>query len=97
MYNKEQCKFTGAKGGVAEKATTILKIWSGFGEKYSSILWVITQTLIRFCPNFFFLNQIQEDIALECSTALIELLTKDMSPETGWLDFEFWTSLPRVP
>ena len=55
----------------------------------------MTQTLIRFCPNFF-KNQIQEDIALECSTALIELLTKDVSQDTGWLDFEFWTS-PRVP
>ena len=43
----------------------------------------------------FILFQIQEDIALECSTAIIELLTKDVSQETGWLDF--WTSLPRVP
>ena len=35
----------------------------------------------------FILFQIQEDIALECSTAIIELLTKDVSQETGWLDF----------
>ena len=50
---------------------------------------------IRFCPKCFY--QIQEDIALECSTAIIELLTKNVSQETGWLDFELWTSLPRVP
>lgn len=39
---------------------------------------------IRFFPKCFY--QIQEDIALECSTAIIELLTKDVSQETGWLD-----------
>lgn len=45
--------------------------------------------LFAFAQNVVFFYQIQEDIALECSTAIIELLTRDVSQETGWLDLEF--------
>lgn len=59
----------------------------------SSLLWVITSNLMialfAFAQNVVFFYQIQEDIALECSTAIIELLTRDVSQETGRLDLEF--------
>lgn len=32
---------------------------------------------------FVLTHQIHEDIALECSTAVIELLNRNVSPETG--------------
>ena len=61
-------------------------IWSGNGEKCSL---GFQSTVSDNSYYYYFLLQIQEDIALECSTAIIELLTKDVSQETGWLDFEF--------
>ena len=79
----ENSSFLSKKWRRRKKSTTGVNIWSGNGEKCSFGF----QSTVG--DNSFFLLQIQEDIALECSTAIIELLTKDVSQETGWLDFEF--------